>query len=317
MMESSSKLGRVVDAHAHIASHRYTPQAFIDGVIDNLMVALEAQPVRIKRSRLQDQYMRTLQDHECDELVKQMDAADIEQTVLLVPDFTYALPGSALTIEEMLVEHAAVLKKHAGRLIMLAGVDPRWEADGVRLFERAITEYGAAGLKLYPPCGYSPSDRLLDPFYELCDAHNLPVLLHTGPTSPALSFDTAKPMALDNAARRFPRVKFILAHGAVSFVEEAVAMSKFRPNVYLDVSGFDSALRKGGRMPSVDEVFEAGIAHKVLFGTDWPVFRMNGTQGDLVSAFATGEGPAARLSATERSNVMRGNAARLFKDVQK
>jgi predicted TIM-barrel fold metal-dependent hydrolase len=79
---------------------------------------------------------------------------------------------------------------------------------------------------------------MLDPYYEICAQRALPVLVHIGPTSPALSFEKTAPFDVDSAARRFPNVRFVLAHGAVAYVEEATMMCRYRPNVFLDISGF-------------------------------------------------------------------------------
>src|SRR5690606_26723281 len=97
-----------------------------------------------------------------------------------------------------------ICERHPGRFYVFAGVDPRWGLDGIRLFERGVGEYGFHGLKLYPPCGYSPSDPRLYSLYEICASRGLPVLTHVGGTSPALAFDTSDPILLDQAARSFP-----------------------------------------------------------------------------------------------------------------
>jgi uncharacterized protein len=111
------------------------------------------------------------------------------------------------------LEHRAILQRHAGRFAAFAGVDPRWGADGVTLFERAVTDWGFSGFKIYPPCGYTASDPALFPFYEICAARRQPVMVHTGPTSPALSFHESRPFGCDIAAKQFPGATFILAQG--------------------------------------------------------------------------------------------------------
>src|SRR5690606_8924801 len=99
---------------------------------------------------------------------------------------------------------------------------------------------GFCGLKLYPPCGYTANDPALFPFYEICAARGLPVLVHLGPTSSALRFDLAKPEFVEAAAFQFPGVGFILAHAATAYPAECAEICAFRPNVFLDVSGFQS-----------------------------------------------------------------------------
>jgi predicted TIM-barrel fold metal-dependent hydrolase len=182
----------------------------------------------------------------------------------------------------------------------------------VDLFERALTELGFRGLKVYPPCGFSPSDPTLFPYYELCSHHKAPVLVHIGATSPALAFDTSSPLLIDEAARRFPAVNFILAHGAVSFVEECVMMCAFRPNVYLDLSAFQGSVKGGGPSQAVRDVVSRGINHKILFGTDWPVFRMQGNQKTFVQTVVGDGGPLSGLKEIERDLILHKNIERLL-----
>jgi hypothetical protein len=303
---------RIIDAHCHIASEDFIPRSFIDGAVANLEVALSAQGASPRTTKLASLYDSKMRDPSCDELIAEMAAAGIEKSILLAADFTWALKDCALTIEESFVRHAEVLRRHAGKLEVFGGVDPRWGQDGLALLERSFVELGFRGFKVYPPCGFSPSDPALFPFYELCAAHRAPVVVHIGPTSPALAFDTSNPFLLDAAARRFPTVNFILAHGSVSYREECAMLCAFRPNVYLDVSGYQGESRGGGIAEAIRLVVSRGINHKVLFGTDWPVYRMQGTQASAVEAILSDHGPLAELSDLDQALVLHRNAERLF-----
>ncbi|ADO72766.1 amidohydrolase family protein [Stigmatella aurantiaca] len=309
MGEPGQVRGGVVDAHCHAASRRFIPRSFVDGGIRNIVAMHEALGVPAHRERLVDRAMENLEDHDCDELVRQMDEAGIEWTVLLLPDFTYCLRDCELTIAEMFELHGRILERHAGRFQVMAGVDPRWGQDALVLFERGLKEYGFRGLKLYPPCGYRADDRLLYPFYELCAEWNVPVLLHMGPTASNLSFEDARPGFVDEPARLFPAVNFILAHAATAYVDECAMLCAFRPNVYADVSGFQEGSRNPGGQ-GLSHLLRFGPAHKLLFGTDWPVFREDARQaGHLELFLGTARevlaGPSLKL-------VMRENAVRLF-----
>jgi predicted TIM-barrel fold metal-dependent hydrolase len=303
---------RIIDAHCHIASEDFIPRSFVDGSISNLAAALTAQGVSPTRAQLTKLYERKMQDPSCDELIAEMAAAGIEKSILLAADFTWALKDCTLTIEESFVRHAEVRRRHAGKLEVFGGVDPRWGKDGLALLERSFTELGFRGFKVYPPCGFSPSDPALFPFYELCAAHRAPVVVHVGPTSPALAFDTASPFLIDAAARQFPTVSFILAHGSVSYREECAMLCAFRPNVFLDISGYQGESRGGGMAAAVRAVVSRGINHKILFGTDWPVYRMQGSQAGAVEAVLAEDGPLAELSDLEQALVLHGNALRLL-----
>lgn len=303
---------KIIDAHCHIASEDHTPRSFIGGVLDNIGASLAAQGIRVTREKLRSMYEQKMQDPLCDALVAEMEEAGVSRSVLLAADFTYALKDCALTVEESFGRHRAVLERHPGKFEVYGGVDPRWGRDGVALFERSLVEFGFRGFKVYPPCGFSPSNPALYPFYDLCSEHRVPVVVHIGPTSPALAFDTSNPFLLDEAARRFPDVNFILAHGSVSFTEECAMMCAYRPNVYMDISAYQSALREGGPEASVRAVVSRGINHKILFGTDWPVFRLSGSQRSFVESVVADDGPLSDLNDAAKSLILHKNVERLL-----
>jgi predicted TIM-barrel fold metal-dependent hydrolase len=190
------------------------------------------------------------------------------------------------------------LQRYPDKFYVFAGVDPRWGVDGIQLFEKAVYGYGFHGLKLYPPCGYSPSDPALYPYYEICAHRGLPVLTHTGATSPALGFETARPIFVDQAALDFPGVNFILAHGSINYVEECTMLCAFRPNIYLDISGFEMT-----PVEHLNPLLYRGINHKIIFGTDWPVFRMQGSQKSFVEKLLDEDGPMGNLRKNELESI--------------
>jgi hypothetical protein len=298
----------IIDAHCHIASLDIIPPSFLRGILANMELAMAARGVRAGRAKLEQLITSRFQDLWCDELVSEMDAAGIAQSVLLAADFTYALKDSHFTIEQILEHHQAVCLRHPGRFYVFSGVDPRWGADGIDLFERSIREFGFHGFKIYPPCGFQPSDPILFPYYEICAQWNIPVLLHIGGTCPALAFDTAAPVLLDPAARAFPNVNFILAHGSVSYVEECAMMCSFRPNVYIDISGFQSA-----DLELLDQLFRRGFRHKVLFGTDWPFFRLQGSQRECLAKLNADGGPLDQLHPHEARGFFGETIGRLLR----
>ena len=304
---------RIIDVHCHVASEEHIPKSFVAGAVSNMVAALTAQGVRVTAEKVEAMYRQKLDDPLCDALAAEMAEAGVSRSVLLAPDFTYALKDCRLSVEESFHRHRDVLARHPGKFEVFGGVDPRWGVDGVALFERSLAEFGVRGLKVYPPCGFSPSDPALFPFYELCDAYRVPALVHIGPTSPVLAFDTSNPFMLDEAARRFPRVNFILAHGAVSFTSECVMMCAYRPNLYLDTSGYQNTLgRDGGG--ALREIVARGINHKILFGTDWPVFRLQGTQQSFVEPLTAEAGPLSETGERERRLILYKNVERLLGD---
>lgn len=310
----TNAMPRIIDAHCHIASLEHTPKSFVEGAIANVFSSLNAFGIPATKEKLTTIYMQKLQDPLCDALVSEMDKAGIAKSVLLAADFTYALSDCELTIEQTYHRHREVMMRHPGRFEVFGGMDPRWGKDGVDLFEYALRELGFRGFKLYPPCGFSPSDPMIFPFYEICAQYRIPVMVHIGPTSPALSFSRTNPFLLDDAARQFPSVNFIMAHGTVNFVEECAMLCAYRPNIYMDISAFQSAMRSDRNTDAVKAAVSKGLNHKILFGTDWPVFRLQGDQASFVEAVCREDGPLSELGDADRSLILHGNFERLLNE---
>jgi len=257
----------IIDAHSHVASTRYMPRPFLEGIVDNMMEQLRPFGASFVRSSVMDRVLSGYQDHDASVQLAAMDELGVARSVLLLPDFTYALKGGELTIAEMFAEHGALLQRHSNRFVVFAGVDPRWGTDALNLFIHGVENLGFRGLKLYPPCGYQADSPLLEPFYEYCDSHGLPVLMHMGPTSPVLSFNEAHPRFVDAPARRYRHITFILAHGAVNHPEACIQLCRYRPNVFLDISG----AKIETDLPALRTLAAVDIPHKVIFGSDWPI----------------------------------------------
>ena len=119
---------------------------------------------------------------------------------------------------------------------------------------------------------------------------------------------------VDRAAQQFTSVNFILAHAPIAFAEECAMLCRFRPNVWLDLSGFQVTLEWDPSLRSVERLVTCGLNHRILFGTDWPAFRLQGTQRMFVDALVGG--PLRSLPASDRDLILRGNAERLLAPVE-
>lgn len=302
----------IIDVHCHIASGEHLPRSIVHGMVENMAARFSAQGVPMTAKKLCEMLYRKLQDPLCDELIDEMAEAGISKSIVAAVDYTYAIKDCSLTIEETFRRHHDVLMRHPGKLEIFAGVDPRWGKDGLDLFEDSLTNRGFRGFSVSPPCGFGPSDPGFFPYYELCARYGLPVLVHVGPSSSMLKLDTSNPLLLDEAARLFPLVNFILTQAAVNFSDDCAMMCRQRPNVYLEISGFQAAMGWDPDCKAVARAVSQGINHKVLFGTDWPMFRIHGDQQNFVNAVAGDKSPLSELHHKDKALVLHGNAERLF-----
>lgn len=304
---------KIIDAHVHIPSDRYLPSSFTAPIVDNIYSASGKYAPTIKRETIAKTYKKNLSDHECDELIKEMDKSAVERTILMLPDFTYQLKDTQYNIEKMIEMHIQVLDRYPGRFFLFAGVDPRWGEEGLKIFKKYLEKRAIHGLKVYPPCGYYPGDEGLIPYYELCTRYKLPVIFHTGPTSPVFKSKYSEICYIDEVAYEYPGVNFILAHGGVMNVDEAVLLCAFRPNVYLDISGFLASLDPSGSINALRSLFKRKINHKIIFGTDWPILGFKNTYTNIINKFINPQNGAINLLMDlEKRMILRENILHLI-----
>lgn len=300
----------IIDCHTHLAAPGALPDPFFEGWGENIRRLLPPEMPERHRARVAARFRLDRPDPTGDEHVAEMTAAGIGLSVALILDFGFVFPDQSPPIEEVFAQHRAVSERHPGSFAVFAGVDPRRGQAGLELFERSLTEWGFKGLKLYPPCGFSPSDPSLDPFYDLCAQHRVPVLTHTGPTTPKLSFKHTRPTDVEEAAHRFPNVDFILAHGAVVHGEDAALLAEYRPNIYVDTAGFQVASRRGEWVETLALYKRRGLLRKLLFGTDWPIHRQYGSLATWQERLREDRGP---LTEAELRWVLEDNAMDLLR----
>lgn len=199
--------------------------------------------------------------------LKHLDAAGVDRAVLI----NYVAPeviGFTAGVNQFIAEY---VKEDTKRLISCGGLHPRHsrniEADIEHLLRLKIRM-----IKIHPPHqllfpnDYQNGVKELEIIYRAAEANGVPVMFHTGTSI----FTGARnrygdPIFIDDVAVDFPELKIILAHGGRPlWMNTAFFLLRRHPNVFLDISGIPpKTLLK--YFPRLGE-----IAHKTLFGTDWP-----------------------------------------------
>jgi predicted TIM-barrel fold metal-dependent hydrolase len=159
-----------------------------------------------------------------------------------------------------------------------------------------IRASGLKGLKLHPDMQLCQSDdERLFTVYEKCCEMGLPILIHCGDKTR----DYSHPRHLRRALDRFPDLTVIAAHmGGWSHWDEA--FEYLGPtSCYLDISSCTMF------MPAeqVATYIRAFGAHRVLFGTDFPVWNPSTEVNTFLSL---------PLSDEEKELIASGNAKRLL-----
>ena len=200
-------------------------------------------------------------------LLRRLDADGIERAVLVnypSPD----LMGFSHRVNEYVAEYC---RAAPDRLVPMGGVHPRFAEDAAAEVRRAA-ELGVKALKIHPPhMQVEPNAYLhglgaLRALYEEAQRLRLPVMIHTGTSIfPGARSRMGEPMPVDDVAVDFPDLTIVIAHGGRPlWMEQAFFLVRRFPNVFMDVSSVPPK--------AIPRYFPrlAEVAHKVLYGSDWP-----------------------------------------------
>lgn len=169
---------------------------------------------------------------------------------------------------------AGYVGAHPDTLLGFLSVDPTqpgWQ-DELRHGHETL---GLRGVKLLPMyAGFQVCDPSLEPLWEYCEEHGLPVLMHTGTTFIRQApLDCTFPRLVEPVALKHPGIKFILAHLGHPWEGECVVTIRKHPNVYADLSALH--YRPFQLYQSLMLVQEYGVWDKILFGSDYPFTTVN------------------------------------------
>jgi predicted TIM-barrel fold metal-dependent hydrolase len=199
--------------------------------------------------------------------LKHLDEIGVDRAVLI----NYVAPeviGFTPAVNEFV---ASYVKEDPKRLIPCGSVHPRHTKNVLADMEQ-IVRLGIRLIKIHPPHQLLyPNDYLngvkeLEIIYRAAEANGIPIMVHTGTSIfPGARNKYGDPIYVDDVAVDFPNLKILLAHGGRPlWMDSAFFLVRRHRNVYLDISGIPpKSLLK--YFPRLEE-----IAHKTLFGTDWP-----------------------------------------------
>ena len=227
-------------------------------------------------------------------------------------DVSLVLTSYKVTPARPSTRDAVAATAHLPNVHVVAGLSwatfSKTDVDDLR---QLLEEKAIRALKIYP--GYEPfypSDERFAPAYELAEAYDVPVMIHTGDTySRTGKVKYSHPINVDEAAVDFPRVKFLICHLGNPWFRDCMEVVYKNDNVYTDMSGltlggftdrFEAFMRQ-----QLKEMLLWGVEPtKVLYGTDWPLITME-SYLQFVDEL--------RLPARDKDQMLFENAAALFK----
>jgi len=194
--------------------------------------------------------------------------------------------SSVLDVEDVEAENEYLfeLAQQYDRLYQWVVVDPRNE----RTYEQArrmLRRGKCVGIKIHPACHNYTLAEFGDALGRFAAGYGAIVQLH--PETPASTILTV--------ADRWPDATFIVAHLGSTEHVDAIEYAR-HGNVWTDTSGIAS---------SRNQVLEYAVSRvgseRILFGTD-----------TYAAGFQRGRVEYAQISETDKENILRSNAVRLF-----
>jgi predicted TIM-barrel fold metal-dependent hydrolase len=237
--------------------------------------------------------------------LQKMDRAGIERSLLIAVRAGDLRVRGSWEIPYRMV--AKVCEKYPDRFSGLAGIDPTRGVAGLRELDVAVKQYGFVGAHWYPHWfAMPPAAPQIYPYYARCCELDIPIMMQVGQnlvySRQRRLPSVARPILLDQVAIDFPELVLIGIHIGVPWTDEMLAMCWKHENVY---TAGDAYAPKHWPKSFVHYANTFG-AHKVLFGTDWPV---------IDPERAVREVQDLKLKPESARLMMRDNALRIFRKI--
>jgi predicted TIM-barrel fold metal-dependent hydrolase len=219
-------------------------------------------------------------------LIRDMDQAGIDKSVVFTVDWGLASEGFKVSIEDANKFVADAVDQYPDRLIGFVAVDPRRGEKAVGLLEKGVKEWGMKGLKLHPSVGYYPSDMsIMKGLYDAAMELEIPVMTHTGFIFGPMQAKFTQPIHLDDVGAKYPDLKVIAAHFGNPWTDELLVLCQRRPAIYTDISSTAQTMLTYNPVKFIEDlrVAMSMFPKKVMFGSDWPLLKPAMDQKTLVT----------------------------------
>lgn len=163
--------------------------------------------------------------------------------------------------------------------------------------------------------GKSLADPLYEPLLALAEQYGLPVGVHTGISSPGISYDPCcrafrtfygNPQTIEEVLNRHPKLRIDLMHAGWPYTQETIALMSVYPQVYADLAVIDWIIPRGEFHAHLHALMRAGLGKRLMFGSDqmrWPQAIGMAIEGVNSTPFLTDE---------QKADIYCRNAARFL-----
>ncbi|HEY32981.1 MAG TPA: amidohydrolase [Dehalococcoidia bacterium] len=305
----------IIDVHYHFFSRWPADENVARNIAEGFLLDGERTGVKKTMEEVLPVYRKIMDDPESNELVRRMDEGGIDVTAICVVD-NVDMGLDKERVMNINKRCATAAAGHPGRLIALAGIDPR-RPDAPTLFRRCIEEFGMKGLKWHPDNGYYPNSPEAYAVLEVVNELRVPLLIHCSPL-PHSRAKYALPIHLDDVAVDFPDLEIIAAHMGNMWWRDWLSLAQYKKNINGDMAMWQlMAVSKPHLFRRyLREILDVIGAEQVLFGTDGPIFEphvSNKDFVDIIENLTEKDQYGICFSQEEINAILGSNAARIFR----
>jgi predicted TIM-barrel fold metal-dependent hydrolase len=221
-------------------------------------------------------------------IVREMNELGIARSIVLPIDFPVLSDNAGAVLRAA---------RTTERLVAFGSVHPYAKDVAKRLDDQLAR--GARGIKVHPAVqGVRPDDPRAMKLYRLCAERELPILWHCGPVDIETRYGRycSQVKWYERPIAEHPKTTFVLGHSGALQMDQALALHRRYPNVWLETSSQS--------LTNVSTIVTQADTSRVVYGSDWPFYHQAIALAKVL--LATEGREAARRA------VLWRNASRLF-----
>ena len=163
--------------------------------------------------------------------------------------------------------------------------------------------------------GVAPDSSILEPYYSIAEAYDIPIGIHVGLGMPGAAYRgfpkyrmaQSNPLALEEVLLRHPKLRLYVMHAGWPMCDEMIGLMYAHPQVYVDLAVIDWTRPSENFHDYLRRLVEAGFAKRIMFGSDqmvWP---------DAISIAITNVMNAKFLTEEQKKDILSRNAERFLR----
>jgi predicted TIM-barrel fold metal-dependent hydrolase len=158
--------------------------------------------------------------------------------------------------------------------------------------------------------GIPPNDPSLEPYFELAEERDLPILIHTlgiGPYMPHFRSAAGNPLLLEDVLVKHPKLRLWVENAGFPYQAEMIAMMYQYPQLYADVSTITWVIPRAEFYDYLEDLMKAGLGKRIMFSSDqmvWPEKIGEGVEAIEQAPF---------LTKGQKRDILYNNAARFLR----